>query len=733
MVVATSVMLTFISFWRAAAIVLCDLGSSAFYVSGIAERAIGAAAPWFVLAVMLFASAVRAVYIEACVMFVRGGVYRVVKAALGNPLAKISVSALMFDYILTGPISSVSAGQYLIGLVNELIEFAGGAVSIPEDFGSALIAVGVTLYFWRKNLKGIHETSDKALRIMQITTVMVVVLIVWCGLTIVLRRPPLPPAPVPQNLHFAPDAIGWLKEDWVRGIGLLGIMIAFGHSVLAMSGEETLAQVNREIAYPKIKNLKRAALVILVYTLLFTSLVSFFGVMIIPDSVRPHFFGNMIGGLAMNVVGPHLLRLAFHIFVVVVGFLILSGAVNTAMIGSNGVLNRVSEDGVLPGWFRRPHERFGTSYRIINMIAILQLATIAASRGQIHLLGEAYAFGVIWSFIFNSLAMFVLRFKSPGPREWRVPLNFRLGRVDFPVGILIVLTVLIITAVTNLFTKEVATVSGLMFTGAFWLLFTVSERLARRKSGRAGLEQFHLIREETINAEVVQVRPSPVLVAVRDYKSLQQLELALGETDTLDTDAVVMTARIIQGAGAAYREIFEEHLFTDYEQLLFTNVVSRAEKMGKPVKLLAVPSNNPISAVVNVAVRLGCPRIYSGASEKVSISTQARMVGEAWEAVDDPDKIQFELVIVPERGNPHRFQIGAHAPRLTPEDIELTHKIWLDIVEQYPDVDFHHRDVVSMALRQFDKDLHGPEKERLLEALEKSGPRRRARRPLRRS
>ena len=249
-----------------------------------------------------------------------------------------------------------------------------------------MIAVLVTLYFWRKNLKGIHETSDKALRIMQITTVMVVVLIVWCGVTIVLRRPSLPPAPLPQNLNFAPDALGWLKEDWVRGIGLLGIMIAFGHSVLAMSGEETLAQVNREIAYPKVKNLKRAALVILVYTLLFTSLVSFFGVMIIPDSVRPHFYGNMIGGLAMNVVGPQLLRLAFHIFVVVVGFLILSGAVNTAIIGSNGVLNRVSEDGVLSGWFRFPHARYGTSYRIINMIVILQLATIVASRGKIHLL-----------------------------------------------------------------------------------------------------------------------------------------------------------------------------------------------------------------------------------------------------------------------------------------------------------------------------------------------------------
>src|SRR3954465_6794228 len=123
-VVASSVALTFISFWRAAAIVLNDLGSSAFYAGGIAEQAVGKAAPWFILGVMLFSFAVRAVYVESCSMFVRGGVYRIVKEALGGGFAKIAVSALMFDYVLTGPVSGVSAGQYLGGLLNELLAYA---------------------------------------------------------------------------------------------------------------------------------------------------------------------------------------------------------------------------------------------------------------------------------------------------------------------------------------------------------------------------------------------------------------------------------------------------------------------------------------------------------------------------------------------------------------------------------------------------------------------------------
>src|SRR6201999_821990 len=168
----------------------------------------------------------------------------------------------------------------------------------------------------------------------------------------------------------------------------------------------------------------------------FTSLVSFFAVMIIPDDVRQGFLENLIGGLAMNLAGPFIARLAFHVFVVVVGTLILAGAVNTAIVGSNGVLNRVSEDGVLTDWFRKPHKKYGTTYRLINLIVILQIVTILISRGNVILLGEAYAFGVVWSFAFNALAVTVLRYKLPNiERGWKVPLNVRLGGRELPIGV----------------------------------------------------------------------------------------------------------------------------------------------------------------------------------------------------------------------------------------------------------------------------------------------------------
>src|ERR1041385_7483189 len=194
--VATTAMLVFISFWRAAAVVLNDMGSSAFYAGAIAEHFIGKTAPWFILAIMVLSFAVRALYIESCSMFVRGGVYRVVKEAMGSTLAKFSVSALMFDYILTGPISGVSAGLYLVGLLNEIFQYLHYKLVLPVNQTAAFFAIIVTIYFWWENTKGIPESSEKALRIMYVTTVMVVMMIVWCGYTIWVRGAHVPAPPL---------------------------------------------------------------------------------------------------------------------------------------------------------------------------------------------------------------------------------------------------------------------------------------------------------------------------------------------------------------------------------------------------------------------------------------------------------------------------------------------------------------------------------------------------------
>jgi amino acid transporter len=717
--VATTVMLSFISFWRAAAIVLADLASSAYYVGGDTENVIGKSAPWFVLAVMLFSYAVRAVYIESSSMFVRGGVYRVVKEAMGGTLAKLSVSALLFDYVLTGPISAVSAGQYMAGFVQDLSARLGHPVHVPMNTFAAAFGVVVTMYFWWKNIQGIHESSQKALWIMQITTVMVVVLIGWCLFTLSRTGFHLPPSPVPANMKLNGDFFGWLSGSWFSRLTFVVLLVGFGHSVLAMSGEESLAQVNREIKAPKLKNLERAGLVIFLYSLLFTSLVSFFAVMIIPDSVRPTYFGNLISGLAMYMSGPYNLKLLFQGFVVIVGILILSGAVNTAIVGANGVLNRVSEDGVLPPWFRRPHKKYGTTFRLINLIIGLQVLTIVISGGNVYLLAALYAFGVIWSFAFKALAVLVLRFTHKEPREWKVPGNLKIAGIEIPIGLGLIALVLFLVALTNLFTKPSATVAGVAFSAFFFLLFTFSERLsARARKDADRVEQFRVYSNPALTDKVLSVRPGNILVAVRDPDNLAYLREVLQRTDTARQDVVVMTARLYHRehsfSGSATYEA--KDIFDHYEQELFSAVVTAAEKQGKPVSLLVVPGSNVFDTILLTAQQLHSDKVVTGYSEKLSPDQQAKLTGDAWEHLPEP-RPRLSLELVDRNGTTVQYCLGPHTPNLRPEDVQLMHSIWLELTKDVEFSGLHHYHVVALALRELQFQLKTGAREELLQEL----------------
>jgi amino acid transporter len=837
-IIVSSVMFTFISYWRTAAVVLCDLASTAYYIGGIVEQAIGPAAPWFILAVMLFSYAVRSVYIESCSLFVRGGVYRVVKQAMGGALGKLSVSALMFDYILTGPTSGVSAGQYIMGLLVDSLAIVSpelgqrishDAKEMIKRYGSVLIACAVTLYFFRQNLIGIHESSGKALKIMMATTVMAGVILLWCGLTLavrgpvntVWRAPNLYPKVLYKNAAYyrlGNDALGGLKEDgvpasvlkdlaafkgerfdseadfdqavrealgearwqkygpaitaesriaegyvwtqdasdvltdvpqetrdkllpilgkefnstrkfhrelvkllgpgdpvyryeimeqaaitkvedrvtgemkgmwarnpktgelipqvdrdgkerpkidkvlggqenptgflgwlwpglakylsaghWLSIVGAIGLFIAFGHSILAMSGEETLAQVYREVESPKLPNFKKAAFIVFVYSLGLTASISFLAVLLIPDEVRMRDYAdNLIGGLAMYVFGHPYARLALNMFVVVVGFLILAGAVNTAIIGSNGVLNRVAEDGVLPDWFLKPHPRYGTTYRLLYLIVALQLGVILFSRGDMLILGEAYAFGVVWSFVFKALAMVVLRFKDRTPREYRVPLNFKVGQTEIPGGLLLIFLVLLITALINLLTKEVATIGGIVFTVVFFLTFVVSEYYhEKRLTGgpHEHLEQFNQQTASEVTAENLALGKSyRKLVSIRSVQNLFMLEKALEETDPATTGVVVMTAKFVPPSSNG---LPDQSDLDAYDQQLMTAVVDRAEKAGKEVKPLIVPTNNPLHAILQTAKDIQAHELIVGASNKYTADEQLEQIAFYWISLHD--------------------------------------------------------------------------------------------------
>src|SRR5258708_3780900 len=675
-VVATTVALTFITFWQAAAVVLNDLASTMFYIGGITEQAIGKPAPGMVVGVMLFSYAVRSVYMESCGMFVRGGVYVVVRDSIGPTVAKLSVSSLVVDYVLTGPISVVAAGQYLGRLLNEFSETLHQSWRTDPNLFSVFFSIVVTAYFWWSNLKGVPESSGKALRIMQITTVMVVILLIWCPLTLLLRGSAhLPPLPTPSNLHLSKDSWGWLYGTFWTQFSFVVVLVAFGHSLLAMSGFETLAQVYRELAYPKLKNLRVTANIICTYCVVSTGLISVLAVMIIPDATRSSYFDNMIGGLVMNLAGPSLLKLGFHVFVVIVGVLILAGAVNTSLIGVNGVLNRVAEDGVLLDWFRRPHRKYGTTYRILNMMALLQIATIVASRGDVFLLGEAYAFGVVWSFALKSLGVLVLRYQRHD-QEYKMGWNIHIAGREITIALGSTTLVLFLVAIANLFSKKIATVYGVSFTIVLYSLFLISEKVNAKKhqAGKTELEKFNLDHQSQISSGTVHAHAGCVLVAVRDYQRMYHLQRTLEKTNLRRNDIVVMTVRQLS-TGAGEYDLRDDQIFAGYEQELFSSVVTVAEKQGKPVELLVVPAVDAFEAMVQTATNLRASKLVVGVSPRMASEELAHRIGEAWERQAAP-RHPFSLEIIHPGRSSMYVNLGPHPPRLVPEDGDLVHDLW---------------------------------------------------------
>jgi hypothetical protein len=452
-------------------------------------------------------------------------------------------------------------------------------------------------------------------------------------------------------------------------------------------------------------------LVIFIYSLLFTSLVSFFAVMLIPDVERQKYLDNLIGGLSMFLAGPLGIRLAFHAFVVLVGVLILSGAVNTALIGSNGVVNRVAEDGVLTEWFRKPHKRFGTTSRIINIIAALQLTTIVVSRGNIEMLGEAYAFGVAWSFAFNALSVLVLRYKMPDAREWKVPGNFRIGGREIPVGLATITAMLYLLAGINVLTKKVATISGIAFTLVFFLVFEFSERYNKKRHKLAAHimgqenEQFRLHSTEEISPEALHIRPGNILVAVRNPTHLEHLKTTLEKTDTRRQDIVVVTIKLVTQAASGEHGLEPDQVFADQENIVFSRVVGLAEKAGKHVELLTVPGTDPWLAIVQTAAVLKSARLVTGLSPNLTPAEQGRRVGVAWEELPAPRPSLSLEVVMPDPNESMYFNLGPHPPRLWPEDVDLTHGLWLDLIDRGAGDELRHRDVVSVALRRLKREL----------------------------
>jgi nucleotide-binding universal stress UspA family protein len=238
----------------------------------------------------------------------------------------------------------------------------------------------------------------------------------------------------------------------------------------------------------------------------------------------------------------------------------------------------------------------------------------------------------------------------------------------------------------------------------------------RLEARRKGLEEFNLEHEEKIDSATLSARPGCILVAVRDYTRMDHLKRVLAKTNVQRHDIVVMTVRPLS-AGTGEYGLSNDQIFSDYEQELFSHVVTVAEKQGKPVELLVVPGVDPFDAMVQTAANLKASRLVTGVSARMDSNELARLIGRAWERLPEP-RHPFSLEITsPDR--PSIFvNLGPHPPRLWPEDVDRVHNMWLHLTEEAGfGAELHHRDVVGVALRRLEKDLAGERRNEALEEL----------------
>jgi nucleotide-binding universal stress UspA family protein len=290
-----------------------------------------------------------------------------------------------------------------------------------------------------------------------------------------------------------------------------------------------------------------------------------------------------------------------------------------------------------------------------------------------------------------------------------------------PIGLGLTTVTLFFLAIANLFSKRIATIYGVLFTVVLFVIFTISERInaRRRHEEKQGLEQFNLEMQAKIDAGTVHARPGCVLVAVRDPGRLSHLKKVLEKTNVRRHDIVVMTVRQIS-TGAGEYELSESQIFADYEQELFTRVVSVAEKEGKSVELLVVPAIDAFDAMVQTAARLKASRLVTGVSARMDSDELARRIGLAWEVLPEPRQPFSLEVISPDRPTVY-VNLGPHPPRLWPEDMDRLHELWLDLSERAGfGSKLHHRDVVGTALRRLSQDLEGENRQDVVEDLKKN-------------
>jgi len=682
------------------ALVLIELGTAGLVAAGIGESLVGTAAPWALLAVVLLGFALRAVDLESGALFIPGGLYGIAGHGFGKRTATFAASVLLLDYAILGAFAASAAGHSFAALGNFI------PLTVPRHFALddisttvAVVLIGAVWWWLREG----RQLSNQIVTRTVGAAVAMLAAVVICGVAVMAWRHQIP-ASLPESLRS-------------EHLSVRAILVALGACLFASGSAEALSQAGPDVPPPRIRHLREAARLANAYSIVMAAGVAFLFVSLLPADARAVWHDAPVPGVMVFAASERWIAQPLLVIVAFGSLLFLGLVVHRSAANAQRLLLRLSEDGLLIETLRAPHPRFGTPSRLISLVAISQLVILLAGAGQLSWLARAYSFAVAAGALLKVATLVRLRAGRPIPPAFRVSFNPRIAGRERPLGLIAIAASIGIPAGSLVGAADPAALTAAVLLLAVVALLTASERTSTASASAAPVRDFDLMATPAIDVAQVDVRPGNLLVPIRRPGALEPLAAALQAAG--DRDVVVMTVRLVGIDASDDRSLAAAT--SDDERRLLSSASVVAERFGRAVKLLIVPGMNVFDAVAETVIRLRSSEVYVGESETLSADDQARLLGEAWERAQKGERLDVRLVIHHRSGRTAVYHLGAHAPTLTTDDLNLIHTLWRDASRAVgPHV--HHRDVVRAALTHMQDELRneGPPRDAALDVIRRT-------------
>jgi magnesium transporter len=698
-VLSSTAVLRFMSVRNAAARAIAQRGIAVFFVSGVSRAVRGGSAGWFVLVAAFLAVFARAVDRESWALLMPGGFVGRAATAFGPQVAAMAAAAALVERLFLASLACVTVGHYVASVAGTAIAgFRFTGYVKPEDLAT-VIAIGVIGLRWLATRIGRdirRETMATGVwvgvSILLVTSAWGLVSALVAGVPLARIASPLPSRPL----------TGWPPFD-IGIMALVGIALTFP----VLGGGDVLSRAARDFPPPRGPSVRRTGLLTIYFTFVTTALVTFLYVWLVPDSEQTLWVNAPLAGLAQHLSGGEFFRDLLSLALAAAAILIAVPAAHGALADVEQVIHRATANRILPINLAPLESRFGKPERALDLAVVAAVIVVLISSARVTWLSHAYGTAVAVILLITVAALVRLRRSRAAAMPFTVPVN--PGGV--PLGLYVPGGLIAAALAVTVLFGDVPSIAAVLLIAALIPWFSASS-LPKVEESITDPETFDLLLAAELSLDHVAARPGNILVPVRGRHSLAHVDAALQTPG--DRDIVVMTARLIDVDVS--EEAADRHTPTRSERDLLSDVVALAERVGRPIRLLIVPARDVVDAIVGTVARLQSSDIYVGESSSLSAADQARLLGEAWERTDKPEGLDVRLVIYHGSGRADTYHLGAHPPSLSPADLDLIHRLWLDASKTIgPHV--HHHDVVRAALKHMEQQLSGSQREEAIAAI----------------